>query len=51
MHKFQLKFVNTYRNEVAIFAITYFLATVAILDTEIAITRYLAPVSTCNLLH
>ena len=30
-----------YRNEVKIIAITYFLANLAILDTKIAITRYL----------
>ena len=35
---FQLNFVYIYRNELIIIAITYFLATLAILDTKIAIT-------------
>ena len=41
MHHFQLKFVSIYRKEVKIIAITYFLATLLILTTKIAITRYL----------
>ena len=41
IYQFQLKFVYIYRNEVKMIAITYFLATLAILDTKIAITRYL----------
>ena len=48
MHQFQLKFVYIYRNEVKIIAIIYFLATFAILDTKIAVTRYLVIVSTWN---
>ena len=46
IHQFQLKFVPIYCNEVNIIAITYFLATLAILDTKIAITSYLVIVST-----
>ena len=46
IHHFQLKFVSIYRKEVKIIAITYFLATLAILVTKIAITRYLVIVST-----
>ena len=38
IHQFQLKFVYIYHNEVKIIAITYFLATLASLDTRIAIT-------------
>ena len=41
IHHFQLKFVSIYRKEVKIIAITYFLATLPILATKIAITRYL----------
>ena len=41
IHHFQLKFVSIYRKEVNIIAITYFLATLPILATKIAITRYL----------
>ena len=37
-----------YRNEVKIIAITHFLATLAIVDTKFAITRYLVVVSTWN---
>ena len=48
IHQFQLKFVYIYRNEVKIIAITYFLATLAILDKKIAITHYLVIVSTWN---
>ena len=39
IHHFQLKFVSIYRKEVKNFAITYFLATLLILATKIAITR------------
>ena len=39
IHHFQLKFVSIYRKEVKKFAITYFLATLLILATKIAITR------------
>ena len=47
MHQFQLKFVLAYiyRNEMKIIAITYFLATLAIFNTKIAITRNLLIVS------
>ena len=45
IHHFQLKFVSIYRKEVKIIAITYFLATLPILATKIAITRYLVIVS------
>ena len=38
IHHFQLKFVSIYRKEVKIIALTYFLATLPILATEIAIT-------------
>ena len=48
IHHFQLKLVSIYRKEVNIIAITYFLATLAILATKIAITRYLVIVSTCD---
>ena len=41
MHHFQLKFVSIYRKEVKIIAITYFLATLPIYATGIAITRHL----------
>ena len=41
IHNFQLKFVSIYCKEVKIIAITYFLATLPILDTKIAIMRYL----------
>ena len=41
IHHFQLKFVSIYRKEVKIIALTYFLATLPILATKIAITRYL----------
>ena len=40
IHHFQLKFVSAYRKEVKIITITYFLATLPILATKIAITRY-----------
>ena len=46
VHHFQLKFVSIYRKELKIIAITYFLATLPILATKIAITRYLVIVST-----
>ena len=39
IHYFQLKFVSIYRKEVKIIAITYFLVTLPILPTKIAITR------------
>ena len=45
IHHFQLKFVFIYRKEVKIIALTYFLATLPILTTKIAITRYLVIVS------
>ena len=45
IHYFQLKFVSIYRKEVKIIALTYFLATLPILATKIAITRYLVIVS------
>ena len=41
IHHLQLKFVSIYRKEVKIIAITYFLATLPILATKIAITRYI----------
>ena len=41
IHHFQLKIVSIYRKDVKIIAITYFLATLPILATKIAITRYL----------
>ena len=41
IHHFQLKFVSMYRKEVKIIAPAYFLATLPILATKIAITRYL----------
>ena len=47
IHHFQLKFMSIYRKEVEIIAITYFLATLPVLATKIAITRYLVIVSTC----
>ena len=37
IHHFQLKFVSIYRKEVKIIALTYFLATLPILATKIAI--------------
>ena len=46
IHHFQLKCVSIYRKEVNIIAITYFFATLPILATKIAITRYLVIVST-----
>ena len=46
IHYFQLKCVSIYRKEVKIIAIIYFLATVPILATKIAFTRYLVIVST-----
>ena len=46
IHHFQLKFVSIYRKEVKIIAITHFMATLAILTTKIAITRYPVIVST-----
>ena len=45
IHHFQFKFVSIYRKEVEIIALTYFLATLPILATKIAITRYLVIVS------
>ena len=39
IHHFQLKFVSIYRKEVKIIALTYFLATLPIVSTKIAITR------------
>ena len=42
IHHFQLKFVSIYSKEVKIIAITYFLTTLPILVTKIAITRYFA---------
>ena len=46
IHHFQLKLVSIYRKEVKIITITYFLATLSILATKFAITRYLVIVST-----
>ena len=46
IHHFQSKFVSIYRKEVNIIAITYFLATLPILATKIAITHYLVIIST-----
>ena len=46
IHHFPLKFVSIYRKKKKIMAITYFLATLPILATKIAITRYLVIVST-----
>ena len=46
IYHFQLKFLSIYRKEVNIIAITYFLATLHILATKIAIMRYLVMVST-----
>ena len=51
IHHFQGKFVFIYRKEVKIIALTYFLATLLILVTKIAITRYLVIVSMCDWLH
>ena len=51
IHHFQLKFVSISRKEVKIIAITYVLATLPILVTKIAITRYLVIVSTWDKLH
>ena len=45
IHHLQLKFVSIYRKEVKITALTYFLATLPILTTKIAITGYLVIVS------
>ena len=45
IHNFQLKFVSIYCKEAKIIALTYFLATLPILVTKIAITRYLVIVS------
>ena len=45
IYYFQRKFVSIYRKEVKIIALTYFLATLPILATKIAITRYLVVVS------
>ena len=39
IHHFQLKIVSIYHKEVKIIAITYFLTTLPILTTKIAITR------------
>ena len=41
IHHFQFKFVSIYRKEVNVIALIYFLATLPILATKIAITRYL----------
>ena len=38
IHHFPLKFVSIYRNKIKIMGITYFLATLTILATKIAIT-------------
>ena len=46
IHYFELKVVSIYRKEVKIIAINYFLTTLPILATKIAITRYLVIVST-----
>ena len=46
IHHFQLKFVSIYRKEVKIIAITYFLATLPIYATKIAITRHIVIVLT-----
>ena len=46
IHHIQLKCVSIYRKEMKIIAITYFLATLPILATKIAITHYLVIVST-----
>ena len=46
MHQFRLKCVYIDSNKVNIIANTYFLATLVILDTKIAITRYLVLLST-----
>ena len=46
IHHFQLKFVSIYRKKVKIITIKYFLATLAILATKIAITRYMVIVLT-----
>ena len=51
IHQFQLKFVSIYRKEVKIIALTFFLATLPILATKIAITRYLVIVSIWYWLH
>ena len=45
IHHYQWKFVSIYRKEVKIIAFTFFLATLPILVTKIAITRYLVIVS------
>ena len=45
IHNFKLKCVSLYRKEVKIIALTYFLETVPILATKIAITRYLVIVN------
>ena len=42
---FQLKFVSIYPKEVKIIVLTYFLATLPILATKIAITHYIVIVS------
>ena len=47
-HHLQLKFVSIYRKEVKIITITYFSVTLPILATNIAITRYLVIVLTCD---
>ena len=48
IYHFQGKFVSIYRKEVKIIALTYFLATLPILVTKIAITRYLVIVKNSN---
>ena len=47
IHHFQLKCMCIYRKEVKIIAITYFLATLPIFATKIAITRYNGIPSNC----
>ena len=48
IHDFHLKFVSIHRTEAKITTIRYFLATLPILATKIAITRLLVIVSTSN---
>ena len=45
IHYFQLKFVSIDRKEIKIIALTYFLATLPILATKIAITLHLGLVA------
>ena len=51
IHHFQLKFVSISHKELKIIALTYFLATLPILATKIAITRCLGTVSIWDWLH